>query len=256
MKFGTLLKVPAVKAYWWKGVNNFGDALAPFLLDHFTELSNIEWSPVSSAEIVSIGSVLEHIPPNWGGYIVGSGMLREQSRLKFDPYGAKILALRGPLSARGIRGNFALGDPALLSNELIERQEKRWDLGVLPHWQDSKLADRFRALVPDKYTCKVIAPWDDPISVIKDVAACRRLVTSSLHGMVVADAIGGIPRRVEVCDNLSAGGGMFKFRDYSESIRTPLEIGKMIEPDRNRIDDAKSEIYGAFRELSREYAKR
>jgi hypothetical protein len=254
MKLGTLLKRPVVRAYWWNGVNNFGDAIAPFLLTRFADLK-VEWSPVASAEVVSIGSVLEHIPSNWTGHIVGSGLLREQSKLKFDPYAAKILALRGPLSARGISGDFALGDPALLANELIEHQEKKWDLGIVPHWQDGQLAARFKSLIPAKYSCKVITPWDDPLTVIEEIAACRRIVTSSLHGMVVADAIGGIPRRVEVCDNLAADGGMFKFQDYSASIKTPLEIGKMTEPERNRIDDAKFQIYDAFRELGKQHAK-
>ena len=254
MNLGVFLKKPAVRAYWWKGVNNFGDILAPLLLTRFAYLK-VEWSPVASAEVVSIGSVLEHIPLNWTGYIVGSGLLREQSKLKFDPYRAKILALRGPLSARGIRGDFALGDPALLSNELIEHQNKKWDLGIVPHWQDGQLAARFKNLIPSKYSVNVINPWDDPLTVIKGIASCRRIVTSSLHGMIVADAIGGIPRRVEVCDSLAADGGMFKFQDYSASIKTPLEIGKMTEPERNRIDDVKFQIYDAFRELGKQYAK-
>jgi hypothetical protein len=73
--------------------------------------------------------------------------------------------------------------------------------------------------------------------------------------MVVADAIGGIPRRVESCDALAKDGGLFKYQDYSASIKTPFEIGKMIEPKRNRVDDAKFEVFDAFRELSRVYGK-
>jgi pyruvyltransferase len=250
-----VLKNPPVKAYWWKQVPNFGDALAPLLLARFADFEDIEWTTIASADVASVGSILEHIPFGWKGYIVGSGLLREQSKLKFDPVEAKILALRGPLSAKDIPGSFALGDPGLLANELIEYQEKQWDLGIVPHWQDDQLADRFLAMIPEKFSCKVIHPSSEPLTVIKEIAACKRIVTSSLHGMIVADAIGGIPRRVEVCEKMAKDGGIFKFQDYSATIRSSFEVGKMIEPSRNRIEDAKSEIWQAYRELSRLYGK-
>lgn len=245
--------LPTIKAYWWNAVPNFGDALSPFLLERFAYLT-AKITPVAEAEVVSIGSILEHIPSEWTGYIVGSGLLRENSKLKFDPYQAKILALRGPLSARGIRGNFALGDPGLLANELIEPQEKQWDLGILPHWKDKELAGRFVKLIPSKFSCRVIRPSSDPLTVLKEISASKRLVTSSLHGMICADSL-GVPRRVEACDKLNAEGGLFKFRDYSASIQCEFETGKIIEPLRNRIDDAKFEIYDAYRELGREHGR-
>lgn len=255
MPFWKLFKKPAVRAYWWQRVPNFGDLLAPLLLERFADLKNIEWHPIAEADIASVGSILEHIPAGWTGYIVGSGLLREISKLKFDPYQARILALRGPLSAKGINGTFALGDPALLSNELIERQEKQWDLGILPHWQDDQLADKFLNLIPKQFSCHVISPAQDPITVLKEIAACRRIVTSSLHGMICADAIGGIPRRVEVCEKMHALFEDFKFKDYSASIKNGFEYGKMIEPNRNRVDDTKFAIYDAYRELGRVYGK-
>lgn len=242
-----------VKAYWWKEVDNFGDRLAPLLLARFADFYNIQWAPIGKAEIASVGSILEHIPLGWKGHIVGSGLLRETSKLKFNPSQVNVLAVRGPLTARSFSGNFALGDPGLLANELIEYQEKQWDLGIVPHWQDEQLADRFLALIPSQFTCKVISPASDPLTVITQIAQCKRIVTSSLHGMIVADAIGGIPRRVEYCQKLAADGADFKFRDYSDSIKCPFEFGKMQEPSRNRVDDAKSEIFGAYRELSRLY---
>lgn len=247
-----VFKKPAIKAYWWTRVANFGDALAPLLLSRFADLNAVVLAPVAEASIASIGSILEHIPAGWKGHIVGSGRLHEDSNLKIDS--AKILALRGPLSARGIPGQFALGDPGLLANELIGQQTKCWDLGILPHWQDEELADKFTALIPPEFTCRVIYPSSDPIQVLKEISACRRLVTSSLHGMIVADAM-GIPRRVEVCERMAVDGGLFKFRDYSASIQCEFEVGKMIEPQRNRIADRQFEIFDAYRDLSRIYGK-
>jgi pyruvyltransferase len=248
-------KRPTAKAYWWTQIANFGDALAPLLLGRFADLDNVQYAPVGEANIASVGSILEHIPAGWSGYIVGSGILREESKLKFDPQQAKILALRGPLSARGIKGSFAIGDPGLLANELVGIQEKQWDLGIVPHWLDDQLEKRFRKLVPTKFTLKVISPHNHPLKVIREIGACKRIVTSSLHGMIVADSIGGIPRRVEVCEKMKREGGTFKFHDYSASIKTPLQIGKMTEPNYNQVDDTKNEIYDAYRELGGLYGK-
>lgn len=250
-----LFRKPTLKAYWWADQSNFGDALAPFLLARFADAEKIEYAPVEDANVVSIGSVLEHIPEGWRGHILGSGRLKENSSLKFDPKKAKILALRGPLSAKGIPGSYALGDPGLLANELIDSQEKYWDLGILPHWRDQKLVKRFLSMIPKKFTVRVIRPEKHPLQVIREIAACRRLVTSSLHGVVVADAIGGIPRRIEYCDKLEKEGRMFKFNDYSESIQCPFEIGKMTEAKRNKVNDVKHGIWDAYRELSKTYGK-
>src|ERR1041384_4874651 len=108
-----------VKAYWWQGVPNFGDALSPFLLERFAHAS-VQFAPAREAEVASIGSILEHLPETYTGYVLGSGKLREGSTVHLPD--ATILALRGPLSARGIKGDYALGDPGLLADELVGPQ--------------------------------------------------------------------------------------------------------------------------------------
>jgi len=237
-----------VKGYWWRGVSNFGDALAPFLLERFAN-AKVEWTPAAEAEVVSVGSVLEHIPSDYSGYILGSGKIRESSTINLPD--ATILALRGPLSAKGIKGDYALGDPGLLADELVGPQDKQWDLGIVPHWKDKELAPRFLELFKkSKAKLRVIDPQEDPITVIRQIGACERIVTSSLHGMIVADAF-GLPRRVELAkalDNRTEGGD-FKFRDYSASIHTPFEPGIMVHPVRGHVEDAKFEIYDAYQAL-------
>jgi hypothetical protein len=240
-----------IKAYWWNKLPNFGDALTPLLLKRFADIENIERDTISRSLIASCGSILEHIPPEWDGYIVGSGKLIENSRLSGFGTTAKILAFRGPLTARGFRGSFAIGDPGILANELVGPQEKQWDLGVVPHWQDNELGNRFKKIIPDKFSVKIINPLDSPLKVISEIGSCRRIVTSSLHGLIVADSFGGIPRRVEVCKKMEHDGGLFKFRDYSESIKTPLVIGKMVEPSRFHVEDVKFSIYDALRALGK-----
>ena len=61
-----MFRSPVEKAYWWKDASNFGDGLAPLLLERFAGLK-VEWNTISNSKIVSIGSILEHIPPLWDG---------------------------------------------------------------------------------------------------------------------------------------------------------------------------------------------
>ncbi len=244
------LPLAGITSYWWRKIPNFGDALAPLLLDRFAD-ADLEWAPVADASIVSIGSVLEHLPPRWAGYVCGSGKLKEDSHI--DLSHATILALRGPLSARGIKGNYALGDPGLLADELVGPQEKQWDLGIIPHWKDNELGPRFRALIRPPSTTRLIDPRLDPLTVVREIGACKRVVTSSLHGLITADAF-GIPRRLEISPKLlnTTEGGDFKFRDYHASISTQFEVGRMTEPSRWAVEDAKYQIYDAFKVLEKE----
>lgn len=226
-------------AYWWMGRRNWGDLLTPLLLKHFCDIE-VSWAPAAAADLVVIGSVLEHIPDGWQGRIVGAGKQHQESAMPVSP---EILALRGPLSAKGIRGDFALGDPGLLANELVHVETKKHDLGVVPHWSDPGLADNFT-----RYRPVVINPAGDPLDVLQTIGECRKIVSSSLHGIILADAF-GIPRRYEHAPRLDYEGGDFKFRDYSESISTPLEAGKTILGHRQRIDDCKSALYDVLRSL-------
>ena len=234
-------------AYWWQGVPNFGDALAPLLLAYHADL-DVTWAEPRTAQIAVIGSILEHLPETWDGYVCGCGKLHENSvtpltesvRLK------RVLAIRGPLSAKGIKGDFALGDAGLLADELIKLPPKRHTLGIVAHWSDKHLASR-----PEftRYEPLIIDPGGDPLTVIKQIASCRKIISSSLHGLIVADTF-AIPRRFEVTPRFEREGGLFKFRDYHASINTPFEIGRTIEASRFGVDDRRFEVHDAFRALS------
>jgi pyruvyltransferase len=243
-----------VKEYHWAEVPNFGDAMAPLLLARFADLAT-ERDTISHASIVTVGSVLEHVPPEWDGAILGSGKLREDSRLHLHTRTATIFGVRGPLSARQCpAGTIAIGDPGLLVSELIAMPDKVYDLGVIPHWSDTQLAARPEFQGDGKWTSRVISPRGDPLAVIAEIARCHRVVTSSLHGIITADAF-GIPRRVEPAGLRLGTDGMFKWRDYSASVSTPFEPGRMTEVSRLRVADRQYELFDAYSDLG-DWARR
>lgn len=232
-----------VKTFWWKGVPNFGDLLTPLLLTHFSNVE-AEWAPASQANLFGVGSIIDLIPRDWSGVILGSGKLRPNTEFK-QSHRKQILALRGTLTAKGIKGNFALGDPGLLANELVRVETKKYELGIIPHWSDKELLLRPEFM---KFNPKIINPRSDPLEVIKTIGECRKIVSSSLHGLIIADSF-GIPRRFEYAKQFDKEGGLFKFQDYSSAIKTPFEVGKLIAPSRFHIEDRQHEIFDAFQEF-------
>jgi pyruvyltransferase len=242
------LHAPKVKEYHWAEVVNFGDAMAPLLLKRFAGLDTVR-DTVSRSRIVTTGSVLEHVPPEWDGVILGTGKLREGSQLHLHTGTAVILGVRGPLTARQCPpGTCAIGDPGLMVAELIDAMpDKVYDLGIVPHWSDGNLAHR-PEFHPPGATVRVISPQGDPLEVITEIARCQRVVSSSLHGIITADAL-GIPRRIEAGGATWTRDGTFKWRDYSASIHMPFEPGKMAEVSRLLVADRQFELYDAYQDL-------
>jgi pyruvyltransferase len=236
-----------VKNYWWRERPNFGDAMSPYLLKRFAGVDS-DWSTISHAGLIVTGSILEHVPPLWDGHILGAGRLYEDSYLHLHTNTASVWAVRGPLSKLALPGGVdcAVGDPGLLADEMVYVHTRDIPMGIVPHHTDTTLAQR-PEWYSDKFETLVIDPRQDPLDVIRQIGRCQRIVTSSLHGLITADAF-GIPRRFELNPHATRyEGGMFKFRDYSQSIGTPLEPGKIIEAPRFSVEDRKHELYDSFR---------
>jgi pyruvyltransferase len=240
-----------MKIYYWKGKKNFGDLLTPLLINKFTHLDT-EWAEPKNAQLVSVGSIIDLLPMNWPGVIAGAGILHEHLYYKTT---YPILAVRGPLTLQRIMYSVAhdkqvvLADPGLIADELVGPQEKLYNLGIVPHWTDKELE-----LNPDflKYNPKIIRVGDDPLEVIKQIGQCRKIVSSSLHGIVLADAF-GIPRRIEIpplaLSRPKQEGGLFKWLDYSASIEMKLEIGVTQLANANIIIEKQHELFDVFQEI-------
>lgn len=226
-------------AFYWRARPNFGDLLTPLLLRHFADVE-IGWSAIADADLVCVGSILESVPEGWRGIVAGSGMLHEGTVPHLKK--ATVLGVRGPLTAAAIagqhKGDLVIGDPGLLADELVA-VDKVYDLGLVPHWSDKALEHRqeFRRFKPH-----IIRPSGDPLQVIREIGRCRKIVTSSLHGVIVADSF-GIPRRVEMAAQLVREGGDYKFRDYCASVSVPFELGLTQEAPRYKVQDRQQELY-------------
>lgn len=207
---GGALRGNAVTTYW--GFKNFGDLITPFLLKKIG-LTPVNSARVSFGEFVFVGSILDSIKNNYKGVILGSGFLND--RRPKDLSCAKILALRGVHTKKlcNIPHEVPLGDCGLILPYFIKRNiSYDYELGIIPHYSDAN-DQRIKEWVT-KFggRAKIIDVLQDPESVFKEVSSCNYIVSSSLHGLVLADSL-NIPSLWVSFSKLS-GNGEFKFHDY------------------------------------------
>lgn len=232
-----------VATWWWRtGPPNFGDRLTKPIIEHFTGIE-CEYAALPDAQLVGIGSILGLLPHGWRGTIIGAGRMYEGLPVRLRD--ANVMALRGPLSAQGVAGDYVLGDLGLLACHLVDPRNVSRDfrLGIVPHWSDNDLAERTEFL---RYNPFIISPRWDPVDVVEAIARCDKIVTSSLHALIVADSF-GIPRRFEYAKRFDKEGGVFKFRDYSQSIRAPFEVGKLYRASRFQVERVQDDLYDVLR---------
>ncbi|GAA3621030.1 hypothetical protein GCM10022199_26850 [Marihabitans asiaticum] len=200
-------------AYWWDGHPNFGDALTPWILARYG-IAAVHTSP-RVARMSGVGSIVEQLPATFNGVIWGSGLLRGEP---VDLPQARVLAVRGPLTkaALGVADDVALGDPGILVARHATRRRARWGLGIVPHGfhrRDEALRD-----VSTSRGVTVVDVARGPGAVIGHIAECSAILSTSLHGLIIADGL-GIPA-AWAQRRPALWGGDFKFRDY-EAVMTP-----------------------------------
>ena len=255
---GRLRGLIPIKVYWHDKHVNFGDLLAPFLFEQYG-LSPIH-APPGLADVVSAGSLLTNLPETYSGFILGAGLIRDGLR-RFPK--ARIIAVRGELTREriGAAKSTVLGDPGLLVSEFLsQRRPKVYKLGIVPHRVDKadpRIHDVCRRHSPDVILIDV---QRQPSKVIADIDACEYILSSSLHGLVVADSL-GIPNAWILLSDKVVGSG-FKFYDYASAfgekydpfhltgIEELSELTRWTHEVSNRVADVKRRLDRAFRDFA------
>jgi hypothetical protein len=153
---------------------------------------------------------------------------------------AQIRAVRGPLSqmiARKWRADCqpVYGDPALLLPRLYTptEPERRHRFGIVPHYLDLQyIVSSWDFAHPD---VMIIDPLRPVPEVINAITSCEAVLSSSLHGMIVAHAYGVPAARVTFGARI--GGDGMKFADYELSVGLPVsDVVPFINHDDLRIE--------------------
>lgn len=217
-----------IKLYWHGGEDNkinFGDTLSPMIVE-LVSGRKVEFADVYKCDMLAIGSLLDKVIRRrwkrlarmnfgkiavWGTGSFGSDVISRHFNLS-------LLAVRGPLTRKkmALAQGLPMGDPGLFIDRLATVKGKKYRWGIIPHVADAhlpiikKLQDRS----PDTTVIDLSNP--NIIGVINQIAECDFIISSSLHGVIAADALGVPNVWMQISGNVN--GADWKFADYFASV--------------------------------------
>lgn len=205
--------------------NNIGDDLNIPLLSAITGkfIIPLQWSIRSSHW--KCYSVIGSIIPWWingNTYVWGSGIKSTDAVFYHKP--RKVYAVRGPLTRQALVDNGVecpeiYGDPALLaplaySPQINTPHMKKFRFGIILHENDYSDTNRinFADCHDESITFIDICYYSNWTDVIDRMCQCKCIISSSLHGLILADAY-RVPS-IWAKFNYDFGSGYVKFHDY------------------------------------------
>jgi hypothetical protein len=205
------------RAFWLTSAN-VGDNLNHFLLSRLCA-DRLVFTPIESVhtKIVAIGSIL-----NWCNESCiawGPGLASQTDCV--NP-AMKIAAVRGPRSRKravecGLKVPKVYGDPALLLPMVYKPKPISGGRpALIPHYVDQDTV--FHRYAPDaaSETVTLIDVLDAPEAVIDQIAGASCVISSSLHGIIIAHAY-GVPAAWVTFGGPIGGDGM-KYHDHFEAV--------------------------------------
>jgi pyruvyltransferase len=221
----------AIRLYYMtrpNGMLNFGDDLSPILYTYASGRDR-ERSDLADCDVIGLGSLLQEAvrssqrwrlklralvlrrarPVVWGTGIIDGRDVAGTDHLS-------VASVRGPLTAARIApGCTSFGDPGLLVGEWFQERRKTHAIGIVPHYVDEGSAG-VAALSVQFPDCRVISVNAPAAQVVKAISECDLILSSSLHGLIVADTMGIPNARMQFSKSIK--GGDFKFADYGASV--------------------------------------
>ena len=264
-----------VKIYRWRApaakYNNFGDELTIPLLRTLFGITAVP-SSMREANLIAAGSILDawtlrgrrreflrgliSFSRASDLHVWGSGFIKPETTAEW-PQRLHFHAVRGEMTAARVGSSVALGDPGILASLIIDPATvKDAAVGLVLHHVD--WAGFRRDAVPASW--KLINPQAPVEEVLRSIASCELIVSSSLHGLITADAfqIPCIWARTEIA---LYGGTNFKFHDYATARGRPFNnsvaynaiigtklanLGDLSTTSARSIEDWQKELIAAF----------
>lgn len=215
----------SIASYWWDMKENFGDLIGPWIVEELTgrPVYNTIGQLSTAGALMTVGSIITEMQRP-GMTIWGSGLIAPLSasaikRLKpREP--ESILAVRGKHTRQQLMSELGwtvpevYGDPALLMPYLFKPELKRpfgrSGLGVIPHYSHKGVLtfDHIK-----RFGGHLIEVQRQAAQVITEIALSDAVISTSLHGLVIAQAYGIPWVWLRITDKVLAGDE-FKFEDF------------------------------------------
>lgn len=198
------------KIFRWKpvsSIDNFGDALSEAIFRKMIGCNPPKASARESDKVLGLGSILHFAVDH--DIIWGTGVNGKHPNFQDYPFRAlDVRAVRGPLTRdflerKGIPCPEIYGDPALLLPRLFPKLSPTpcEDYIIIPHLSEIHL---FRNMP------HVVQPFQRWETVVNRILGAKFVISSSLHGIIVAEAFGIPARWLKVTDHEPE----FKYQDY------------------------------------------
>lgn len=201
-----------VPVYYFHGEKNVGDLLTPYIVEKITGKVSHNVKSRRFDHLLGVGSMIHRAKKN--SDIWGTGTLDTAIASKYKAEELRVFAIRGHLSEEVLFGpggggpEISFGDPGILMPRFFSPTvEKKIRVGVIPHYVDYE--SEFIKNVPG---VEVIDVRSDPEDFVCQLLRCEFVLSSSLHGLILADAYGVKNKWVSFSDKVTGGG--FKFSDY------------------------------------------
>lgn len=227
-----------IRLFWWseprlmgKTKENYGDLIGAYLVEKISN-KRVVWthpkrryvSDMLQPIYLTAGSILAHA--NSKCIVWGSGVIQSDQQVKR----AKFLAVRGPqtrrvLMSQGYDVPEVYGDPAILMPKYYTPNIKKcYKLGIVPHYSDYEIV---KGMPENNDSVLIIDLMTDCVETATDLfLQCERIVSSSLHGVIIAHAYQIPAVWVEFSDKLSGDG--IKFQDYFESVNLDFYVPQKV----------------------------
>ena len=249
-----------IKLHYSSSKTNWGDQLSPVICQLLSGCE-IQYGKISNCDMIAIGSILSRAKEHFFAkriHVWGSGFIEPVPKHKTRHY---IHAVRGRKSAQLLTNADVkvFGDPGLLCDQLIPNHKdiaKQHQIGIVPHYSERQHPDviSFLEKCPE---IKFIDIFSGITAFLEQLATCEFILSSSLHGLIAADALGIANCRFKLGQKIV--GGDFKFEDYYSiyNIAVPTSItldvfsAKLIDQivtgyRRPEIDIIKQSLIDAF----------
>ncbi|MFC3569368.1 polysaccharide pyruvyl transferase family protein [Paracoccus simplex] len=229
-----------VKLFWWEQPypGNLGDIVNPYIVEHVTGIPP-QWEG-RGVGLCAIGSVIKYARD--GSDVWGSGTPNSGDKLAA---GAHYHAVRGPLTRDLVLANGGTcpeiyGDPAWLLPVLYPRKAPpRCKTGLILHFTHEDMATPVAPGIK-RIDIRRIG-YDEIEAFLDEMLDCERIISSSLHGVIIAQAY-GIPACLATVTGSSTQihGDGIKFDDYYRSIgheKAPeaVDLSELLRLDEDSI---------------------
>jgi len=202
--------------YYYHQTHNFGDMLVPYILKKIANNTQykFDFNENQKPKILSIGSIMR--VANKNTIVYGSGIRDLNQPLQYT----NAQFVRGPhtrnaLLKKGVYTPPIYGDMGLLMPDFYKpTSSKKYKLGLIPHYVDYGIAKKLYGSNPHIHIINVRNPNIE--HTINQIASCEKILSSSLHGLIICDAY-NIPNKwIKFSNNIK--GDDTKFHDYFLSV--------------------------------------